>query len=95
MVNYVHKKVLVKEMMKVVSYRHIEVEKIVMKVVGTSRCIERVVKKKMKEEIYKCMEVREKEMKGVDICNHKVEMKMMIEMVRTCRHKKRVVKEME
>jgi hypothetical protein len=54
-----------------------------------------VVKEKMKEEIYKCMEVREKEMKGVDICNHKVEMKMMIEMVRTCRHKKRVVKEME
>lgn len=95
MVNYIHKKVLVKEMMKVVSCRHIEVEKIVMKVVGTSRCIERVVKKKMKEEIYKCMEVREKEMKGVDICNHKVEMKMMIEMVGTCRHKKRVVKEME
>jgi hypothetical protein len=31
----------------------------------------------------------------VDICNHKVEMKMMIEMVGTCRHKKRVVKEME
>lgn len=95
MVNYIHKKVLVKEMMKVVSYRHIEVEKIVMKVVGTSRCIERVVKEKMKEEIYKCMEVREKEMKGVDICNHKVEMKMMIEMVGTCRYKKRVVKEME
>ena len=32
-------------------------------------------------------------MNGVDICKHKVEIKMMIKMTGTCRYKKRMVKE--
>ena len=60
MMNYIHKKVVEKEMVEVVSYRHIKVEEMMMKMVGTCRYIKKVMKEKVEDEIYKFMKVRER-----------------------------------